>query len=484
MTNSIVEKLKASQQQELERVKIDAVAKVATQAAHDIRSPLEVLKTLSDEMANFPDSTKRRIQLCINRIEEITFHLLRKHKESVGLVSDLNCDLLALLNSVITEKVIEFKKHPKVRIEERFSKDCYGAFSVVDRASLKAVISNLINNSVESLEGKDGFVGLELVTSNDYNIINIADSGVGIPDHVAKKLFTKGFTTKADGNGLGLHNARQLIEGMGGSLTFSSELGKGTIFTLKLPNSEPPLTFLSSIDLNEYDRVIVLDDDLSFHEVWSQILHIHVDLIEHFYSVQDILGKYHVLDSRTILLSDFELMDKDMDGIDTILKLNHSSHSVLVTARSEEISIQERCLRKGIKLLPKSLVSFLPIVEKENTQKVNQNIKPTIILIDDDKLVRINWSNFCHKNNFEFQSFHSIDSFMIHASSVAKDSVIYIDSHLEGSKGEVESKKIFDFGFKNLYLCTGYQPDDIEIPFWIMGIFSKSPDCIRNLKKF
>ena len=480
LISAVTHEVKKFQESESERIKNDAVAKIATQVAHDIRSPLEVLRSLNDEMDTFPDSTRMRISSSINRIEEISFNLLKKHKENVGISSEANSEeLLGILLSIVTEKKIEFKKYSELEFKDNFGPDFYGLFSRIDRVSFKSLISNLINNAAESFDSCSGIIQVELVSTSDHNVIKISDNGSGIPEEVEKNLFTKGVTTKKNGNGLGLFNAKQDIEAASGTLTFTTEVGKGTTFTITLQKSEAPSTFLYPIHAEQYEQIIVLDDDPAFHEIWSKRFAGLESKIEHIYSVKEMLSKYQGLHPKILLLSDFELMDKDYDGIDTILKLNHAGHSVLVTARSEELAVRERCLKNSIKLLPKSLVNYVKVIKGAESSKVGQNQKLSpIILIDDDKLVHINWSSYCQKNRIPFRGYKSIDDFIADSEIFDEATWIYIDSNLgNGIKGEIESEKIFNLGFQNLFLATGYQKGDIDKPSWIKEVYSKGPEC-------
>jgi signal transduction histidine kinase len=258
---------------ESERIKNEAVAMLTTQVAHDIRSPLEVLKGLKDEMSYFPDSTKKRIQLSINRIEEIAYNLLNTYKEASNknpvLMSE---DLLSILLSTITEKNIEYRKHEKLKIRDNLVSNSLGNFSKINRPTFKSILSNLINNSVESTIGQNGLVLISLDFDLTFNRIIISDNGLGISPDIKSKLFTKGFTTKKTGNGLGLYNAKQDIEAAGGTIVCESEVGKGTTFIISLPKSEAPATFIGTIDAYKYEKIIVLDDDPAFHEVWAKRL--------------------------------------------------------------------------------------------------------------------------------------------------------------------------------------------------------------------
>jgi signal transduction histidine kinase len=67
-------------------------------------------------------------------------------------------------------------------------------------------------------------------------IVTVDDTGVGIPVEVRSKLFLPLFTTKSKGQGFGLAVVKRLTETMGGTVTFESEVGKGTKFILSLPS--------------------------------------------------------------------------------------------------------------------------------------------------------------------------------------------------------------------------------------------------------
>ena len=98
-----------------------------------------------------------------------------------------------------------------------------------------------------------------------------------------------------------------------------------------------------------------------------------------------------------------------------------------------------------------------------------------IILIDDDKLIHLSWKMKASSLNVRVRCFFSISAFLNEQENY-KDAQIYIDSSLgNGIQGEVEAKKLFDAGFQNLYLTTGYTDLRVEDYPWLKGIVSKKP---------
>lgn len=80
-----------------------------------------------------------------------------------------------------------------------------------------------------------GKMTIHVFKEGDNAIITVEDTGIGIPDEVKPKLFTPLFTTKAKGQGFGLPVVKRMIEALGGTINFESQVGKGTKFIVSLP---------------------------------------------------------------------------------------------------------------------------------------------------------------------------------------------------------------------------------------------------------
>jgi signal transduction histidine kinase len=119
---------------------------------------------------------------------------------------------------------------------------------LADVHQLKQVLINLVKNAAESFEADDaardgGTITLRARQANrelrgaatDVAVIEVADTGSGIPPEIQKRIFDPFFSTKADGTGLGLAIASEIVDKHRGSLEFDSEPGKGTVFRILLP---------------------------------------------------------------------------------------------------------------------------------------------------------------------------------------------------------------------------------------------------------
>ncbi len=217
-------------------------AKIATQMAHDIRSPLMALKIIADSM-NTTDSEKKKIITEISlRINEIAEDMLTKSKnyktDHSSYVSnsissfDINSAVISIINekkSSLGEE-IQFKFHNSDNL--RFIQ------TEIDEVSFKRIISNLLNNSVEALTKVDRSKTIN-VYINYFKTkvrIGIMDNGVGIPSNIVKRIGEPKFSyNKVNGNGLGVSAAMEAIKAVGGNIEINSKLGIGTEIIISFP---------------------------------------------------------------------------------------------------------------------------------------------------------------------------------------------------------------------------------------------------------
>ncbi|MEP7125306.1 MAG: PAS domain S-box protein [Byssovorax sp.] len=116
---------------------------------------------------------------------------------------------------------------------------------VADEARLGQVFINLLVNAAHAIpEGNAGDNEIGITTSTDAEgraVIEISDTGCGIPSHLRARIFDPFFTTKeiGVGTGLGLSISHEIVAALGGLIEVSSELGKGTTFRVMLPGCDP-----------------------------------------------------------------------------------------------------------------------------------------------------------------------------------------------------------------------------------------------------
>lgn len=216
--------------QKAERAK--EVYNIGRQVAHDIRSPLSALRMAVQTAEDMDPDRRSLILSATERIDGIASDLLDRSRAKVDAGG---FDVVTSSEQVVSEKKGSFSNS---KINLNFKVDnLNGSQHKASGTSLEfqRILSNLINNSLESLN-ETGTIKV-LVRNGERICVQISDDGAGIPPEVLAKL-NRGdtVTTKEKGNGLGLSHARKTLAGWGGSLQVKSEVGNGTVVTVYLPS--------------------------------------------------------------------------------------------------------------------------------------------------------------------------------------------------------------------------------------------------------
>jgi signal transduction histidine kinase len=469
--------------------KHEAIAKITTQVAHDIRSPLAALNMAISDLMGIPEHNRVLIRSATGRIQDIANDLLLKNR-NMGTIDDsehLSLELVSsFLSSIISEKRMQFRSELKIEIEFVCAPETYALFATFDQNIFKRVMSNLINNSIEAIEDK-GLVQIELLSENEKIIIKIKDNGRGISSQTLKKLgHSLGETYgKTDGNGIGLYHAKKSIESWDGALLIESELGIGTTLIIQLPKKNTPSWFTSELKIKKNNYIVILDDDSTIHHIWDQRLtelnisnlNIHIN---HFSKVNDVLDWYEKnnKNENILYLFDFELAGEELTGLDLIEKMNIANQSILVTSRFEEKEILNKLQSLGVKLIPKNLAEIVPIkIESTPFHQLLGDSTYDAIYIDDDQLMQITWNYSAKKKNIKLLTLKSTQEFLEKINEISPTAPIYIDRELGVNEphGEDFAKELSIIGFKNLFLTTGHPAENFSHLDFLNGVIGKSP---------
>ena len=106
-----------------------------------------------------------------------------------------------------------------------------------DPALLEQVFLNVCLNACQAMNGAGGTLTVSSFQRGERVVVEVADSGPGIPEHVRAHIFTPFFTTRHDGNGLGLAISARIVVEHGGQIDFACPPGGGTTFSISLPRS-------------------------------------------------------------------------------------------------------------------------------------------------------------------------------------------------------------------------------------------------------
>ena len=446
---------------------------VTAQAAHDIRSPLVALNTSLKHLPQIPEKQRILMRNAASRINDIANNLLEQYRGNEAFkVSQNKVWLLApLLESIISEKRMQLEGRSIDLIEE-ISNTGFAVFAQFDATEMKRLLSNLMNNAAEAFGPSGGKITVLLAADDEFIDLRIKDNGCGIPQDKLKEVLKPGVSFKEGGSGLGLPHAKETIEAWGGEMQLHSALGRGTEILLKLPRASAPGWFVSEIRVSPEIPIGILDDDQSVHDAWDQaLLVVSKELdIQHFKTPAAFAEWYTEKSGLIQVFSDYELLGESETGLDVLEKLKIGGAGILVTSHYENPEIIKRCEAAGIRLLPKNLLAHIPI------KLIPTDIAVELVLIDDNTALRRSWELSADFAGKKMLSCASPSEFELYKAKLDRSTPIYIDSELEaGIKGEEYAKILFDAGFKEIYLVTGYEVKDFGAMPWIREIRDKTP---------
>jgi len=479
LVNKVSEVLQKTSKLEIELAISKTISDLSAQVAHDIRSPLAALDSSLNYISQLPEEKRIIIRNAINRIRDIANNLLEKYRYNSNEKFDFDnnqtknlktCLISTIIDQVITEKRLQYKTKPQINIDFELTNNSYGLFSNIDLVEFKRIISNLVNNSVEAIPYDKGNIKVILSSEDEYVIVKVKDDGRGIPPEILSRLGEKGLTfNKKGGSGLGLYHSKTTLERWSGKLEINSELNKGTEIIIKIPKAKTPDWFCESINIDSKTKIIVVDDDETIHNIWEDRFKKYNIEIIHLYNPNDL--KHYTKTEKELYLIDYELKGYNESGLDLIKELNISDKSILVSSHFESEIIIERCRKLNIKLIPKTLSGFVPVIFTEDENKVKE-----VVLIDDDELVLMNWQISAKKKGIKLIKYKNSKDFYKDIDKIDKETPIYIDSELEeGQKGEDIAKDLREKGFKKIILETGHQSERFKDISWLKIVGKEPP---------
>lgn len=240
------QQLQAMEDQLLQAQKLGSVGALASSITHEFNNILMTVINYAKMGVRHKDAKTRdkafdRILTAGQRASRITTGMLAYARNTSDRKEP------ALLNKLLEDVLVLVQKDlqmHRIAVDEDIQE---GVWANVNSSQIQQIVLNLIVNARQAM--KDGGrlkVQIKDNAAEGWAELTIGDSGCGIPNDQLAKIFEPNYTTKtADahgqgGSGIGLSLCRKIIESHEGRIRVASEVGKGTLFTLKLPRSESP----------------------------------------------------------------------------------------------------------------------------------------------------------------------------------------------------------------------------------------------------
>jgi PAS domain S-box-containing protein len=216
--------------------RLAAIGQTAGMVGHDIRNPLQAITSdtylAKMDLASTPDSEEKKNALeSLDEIEKNVVYINKIVQDLQDFAKPLKpnteeTDLKRIIDDLLEKNGLPENVEVSVNTETEKV--------IADSTFISRIMYNLVNNAVQAMPN-GGKLSIRTYKQSNDTIIVVKDTGVGIPEENKRKLFTPLFTTKSKGQGFGLAVIKRMTESLGGTVTFESQEGKGTTFTLRLP---------------------------------------------------------------------------------------------------------------------------------------------------------------------------------------------------------------------------------------------------------
>ena len=236
--NQMTRDLRNSRNELISAERLATAGKMAASFAHEIRNPLSSMRMLAQMLMRKQDLSEARrkqsMEYILEEIERIDV-IVKGFMDFArpAFLDPAPHDLNQVLQEVLDLMEANLNHH-QILLIKKFAPDLPAI--PLDRDKLKQAFMNIVLNAMDAMP-EGGTLEILTLQDSDRVRIDVVDTGVGIPPEDLNRLFEPFFTTKSQGTGLGLANAKRVLEQHGGDIQGKSVVEQGTTISLWLPLS-------------------------------------------------------------------------------------------------------------------------------------------------------------------------------------------------------------------------------------------------------
>ncbi len=216
--------------------KFTASGRMARTIAHEIRNPLTNINLALEQLRNDRPHKDEDMDLLFDMVERNSSRINQLINELLASTKFAELNYNQVFVNELLDGALDMAKDRiqlnNITVIKKYDNHI-GKVSA-DREKMKIAFLNLIVNAIEAMEPGSGKLVIETKSENNKCVIEITDNGTGIDKESMAKLFEPYFTSKPNGNGLGLTNTQNIILNHKGTISVESEEGKGSRFRVEL----------------------------------------------------------------------------------------------------------------------------------------------------------------------------------------------------------------------------------------------------------
>ncbi|MFN7340011.1 MAG: sensor histidine kinase [Opitutia bacterium] len=241
------ERVQAEDRVESER--IDSIMTLAAGVAHEIGNPLNAmgihLELLRRRLGGLGKDASKALE-SVDVLEAEVRRLDGIVRNFLGAVRPVRPDLAETQLLEVVAASLALLKDQLEQLGVRATVDVSGELPTVlaDRGQVQQALFNVLKNALEAMD-RGGDLTIRARSEDDWVVLEVSDTGVGIPAEKLTRVFDAYYTTKSDGSGLGLLIVLRILRAHGGRVDLASQPGKGTTVTLRFPQRHRRVRLLS-----------------------------------------------------------------------------------------------------------------------------------------------------------------------------------------------------------------------------------------------
>jgi len=236
--NDMIDELENSAAQLAASEREAAWREMAKQVAHEIKNPLTPMRLTVQSFERKFDPADPDIR---EKLSEFTNTLIQQI-DTMGSIAAAFSTYAQM--PAQQDETLDVAKISKLALDIfnesyiRYSSSANQLRARFDRTQLIRVLTNLVKNSIQAIEQgnvANPLIQVRVFADDGQAVIEVEDNGVGIPPENQHRVFEPKFTTKSSGMGLGLAMVKKIVETYGGNISFTSQVGKKTVFRVSFP---------------------------------------------------------------------------------------------------------------------------------------------------------------------------------------------------------------------------------------------------------
>lgn len=242
-------------QEELTQVKLNYF----TNVSHELLTPLTIISCVADDLEENKESSERQVDILrtnTNRLNRLLHQVLdfRKIESGKMRLNVSECNISSFVSEIVASNFQPLAQKKDIILSTQVMDGIWG---YLDTDKLDNILFNLLSNAIKYTPShKKISVDMYAVYKEDcrYLTLKVADEGVGIAEKDIKQIFTKFYNNRNNSgyksNGIGLSLTKELITLHHGSIEVSSEVGKGSLFTIEIPIDKKAYSEQEVVDIS------------------------------------------------------------------------------------------------------------------------------------------------------------------------------------------------------------------------------------------